>query len=172
MARWYRLLLTFLLSFFRPKILLTDSTTLFFRVFPFEADFKYMNNSSFWTIAEMGIMDIYFRSGAFKVCRNNHWMPLMTSQKIVYRKPLKRFERFQLRTRIIYWNDKWVYFNNTFLKNGQLIANCLINAVLISKKGKISPQDFMATIGIKASPQSNDIIEKSNNIDQILLDGL
>jgi hypothetical protein len=68
-TRWFRLFLTFFMSFIRQKIFITDTSTLSFRVWPFDADLKYMNNSSFWTIAEIGVMDLYFRSGALKICK-------------------------------------------------------------------------------------------------------
>jgi len=177
MIRWLRLLQIFLLSLFRKKILLTDTATLSFRVWPTEADMKYMNNSSFWTIAEMGIMDIYFRSELVKVCRKKKWIPLMTSQKMVYRKPLKRFTKFQLRTKTIYWDDKFLYFNITFSKDSLLIANCLIGTVVKSKEGIVSPKEVTSSLGIMSSlPYKNiddtDIIDQSINIDRLLLEQL
>ena len=168
-TRGCRLFLAFILSFLRPKISITDTSTLYFRVWPFDADFKYMNNSSFWTIAETGIMDLYFRSGAFKICKKNQWVPLMTSQKMVYRRPLKRFEKFQLKTKIIYWDGRTIYFNDIFLKNGQLIANCLIGAVCMGKNGRITPQRFMTALGVSSSLPYINVIESSNIIDRYLL---
>ena len=138
---------------------------------------KYMNNSSFWTIAEMGIMDIYFRSDLAKICRKNKWAPLMTSQKMVFRKPLKRFSKFQVRTKIIYWDDKFVYFNITFSKDNQLIANCLIGTVVISKEGIVAPKQATSSLGIKSSlPYKNvfdtNVIDQSISIDRLLLEQL
>ena len=168
-TRWFRLFLTFFMSFIRQKIFITDTSTLSFRVWPFDADLKYMNNSSFWTIAEIGVMDLYFRSGALKICKKNQWLPLMTSQKMVFRRPLKRFMKFQLETRIIYWDERTIYFNHIFLKNGKLIANCFIDVVLVSKNGKIAPQKIMAELGVKSKLPYNDIIRLSNNLNRFLL---
>jgi len=52
MIRWLRLLQTFLLSLFRKKILLTNTSILSFRVRHNEADMKDINHAGFRTIAE------------------------------------------------------------------------------------------------------------------------
>ena len=108
MGRWWRLLIIYISAMFRKKIHVTDVCTLPFRVWPQEADKKYMNNASYWTITEMGQMDFLFRTGFYKICRQKKWIPLVGSRKMVYKKPLKRFERFQLRSQVYYCDDKWL----------------------------------------------------------------
>jgi len=169
MVRWFRLLLIFISAFFRKKLLLTETSRLSFRVWPQEADKKYMNNASFWTITEMGQMDLLFRSGLFSLCRLNHWSPLVGSQKMVYRKPLKRFERFELESKMIYWDHKWVYLEQTFLKNGQLIANSLIKVILRSKDGNVPVSQVLTSLGIKTNLPTKPIIDHSEKVDRILL---
>ena len=170
MVRWCRLLLIFVSAFFRKKMLLTDTSHLSFRVWPQEADKKYMNNASFWTITEMGQMDLLFRSGLFKLCRRYHWSPLVGSQKMVYKKPLKRFERFQLRSKLIYLDDQWLYLKQTFLKNDQLIANSLIKVIFRSKDGNVPVPQILTSLGIDAMLTHETIIAHSEEIDEILLE--
>jgi acyl-CoA thioesterase FadM len=162
--------LIFISAFFRKKILVTDTSHLSFRVWPQEADKKYMNSASFWTITEMGQLDLLFRSGLFKLCRRYHWSPLVGSQKMVYKKPLKRFEQFQLKSKVIYWDDRWVYLRQTFLKNDQLIANSLIKIIFRSKGGNIPVPQILTSLGIEASLPHETIIDDSEEIDRILLE--
>jgi acyl-CoA thioesterase FadM len=170
MVRWFRLLLIFISAFFRQKILVTDTSHLSFRVWPQEADKKYMNNASFWTITEMGQMDLLFRSGLFKLCRRNHWSPLVGSQKMVYKKPLKRFERFELKSKLIYWDDKWGYLKQTFLKKDQLIANSLIKVIFRSKDGNVPFSQILTSLGIEANLPLKPIIDPSEKVDEMLLE--
>jgi acyl-CoA thioesterase FadM len=170
MVRWCRLLLVFVSAFFRKKILLTETTHLSFRVWPQEADKKYMNNASFWSITEMGQMDLLFRSGLFKLCRRYHWSPLVGSQKMVYKKPLKRFERFELKSKVVYWDDKWAYLKQTFYKNDQLIANSLIKVIFRKKDGNVSVPQILTSLGIEANLPHETIIDHSEEIDKILLE--
>jgi len=169
MVRWCRLLLMFFSAFFRKKILLTDTSHLSFRVWPQEADKKYMNNASFWTITEMGQMDFLFRTGFFKICRRHHWSPLVGSQKMVYKKSLRRFERFQLKSKLKFCDDKWFYLEQTFLKNGQLIANSLIKVIFRGKDGNVPVSQILTSLSIEVNLPREALIDYSENIDEKLM---
>jgi acyl-CoA thioesterase FadM len=159
----------FFSAFFRKKILLTDTSHLSFRVWPQEADKKYMNNASFWTITEMGQMDFLFRTGFFKICRRHHWSPLVGSQKMVYKKSLRRFERFQLKSKLKFCDDKWFYLEQTFLKNGQLIANSLIKVIFRGKDGNVPVSQILTSLSIEVNLPREALIDYSENIDEKLM---
>jgi acyl-CoA thioesterase FadM len=159
----------FFSAFFRKKILLTDTSHLSFRVWPQEADKKYMNNASFWTITEMGQMDFLFRTGFFKICRRHHWSPLVGSQKMVYKKPLRRFERFQLKSKLNFCDDKWFYLEQTFLKNGQLIANSLTKVIFRGKDGNVPVSQILTSLSIEVNLPREALIDYSENIDEKLM---
>ncbi len=169
MGRWLRLLIIFISAIFRKKIHLTDISNLSFRVWPQEADKKYMNNASYWTITEMGQMDFLFRTGFFKICRRQHWSPLVGSQKMVYKKPLKRFERFQLRSQLNYCDDKWLYFEQTFFKNEQLIANSLVKVIFRGKEGNVPVSQILISLGTEVNFPRKALIDNSENIDEKLM---
>ena len=170
MVRWCRLLAIFIAAFFKPKMLATDSATLAFRVWPQEADKKYMNNASFWTITEMGQMDFLFRTGLYRYCRRYQWSPLVGSQKIVYRRPLKRFERFQLKSSIIFYDQKWVYFEQTFLKDDRLVAKSLVKVLFRGKEGNIPVEKISTVLGIEPKLIQNTLIATSDRLDEALID--
>lgn len=170
MVRWCRLLIIFISAFFHKKILPSDISILSFRVWPPEADKKYMNNASFWTITEMGQMDFLFRTGLYKFCRRNRWSPLVGSQKMIYRKPLKRFEKYQLKSRIIFSDDKWLYFEQTFLKNKQMIANSLIKVLFRGKEGNIPVQQVLSVLDQELNLTLKPLISHSKLIDEILIE--
>jgi acyl-CoA thioesterase FadM len=169
MWRWWRLLITYISSIFRKRIRLTDISNLSFRVWPQETDKKYMNNASYWTITEMGQMDFLFRTGLFKICRRHHWSPLVGSQKMVYNKPLKRFERFQLRSQLNYCDDKWLYVKQTFLKNELLIANSLVKVIFRGKDGNVPVSQILSSLGTEVNLPRESLIDNSENIDEKLM---
>ena len=169
MGRWLRLLIIYISAIFRKKIHLTDISNLSFRVWPQEADKKYMNNASYWTITEIGQMDFLFRTGFFKICRRQHWIPLVGSQKMVYKKPLKRFERFQLRSQLNYCDDKWLYFEQTFLKNEQLIANSLVKVIFRGKSGNVPVSQILTSLSTEVNLPRKALIDDSESIDEKLM---
>ena len=168
MVRWFRLLFVFLSQYFRNKIRLSDKSICTFRVWPTEADKKYMNNASFWTITEMGQMDFFFRTGFYKICRRYRWFPLVGSQKMVYKKPLRRFERFKLVSKMYYCDDKWMFFEHTFVKNAQLIANGLVKVIFKGPDGAVPVQRIMSELkqDLKLPPKA--YFKRSELIDIML----
>ncbi len=169
MIRWFRLLIIFVSAYSHRKILPTDTSNLSFRVWPLEADKKYMNNASFWTITEMGQMDFFFRTGLYKQCRRRRWFPLVGSQKMVYKKPLKRFDRYQLKSKIIFYDDKWLYFEQTFIRKGQLIANSLIKVIFRGKDGNIPVLQIITVLNLQPYISRSSLINHSEQIDAALI---
>jgi len=88
---------------------------------------------------------------------------------MVYKKPLKRFERFELKSKIIYWDEKWFYLRQTFLKNDQLVANSLIKVIFRSKEGNVSVPQILSALGIETIFPHVPIINYSEELDRILL---
>jgi acyl-CoA thioesterase FadM len=170
MARWCRLLLIFLSQYFQSKIHLSDEAVRTFRVWATEADKKYMNNASFWTITEMGQLDFFFRTGFYKFCRRKHWFPLVGSQKMVYKKPLRRFEKFQLVSKMFYCDDKWMFFEQTFVKNGQLIANALVKVIFKGPDGTVPVKRIMSVLKQDLNLSPKTFIDNSEQIDKILIE--
>ena len=170
MVRWFRLLFVFLSQYFHNKIRLSDKSICTFRVWPTEADKKYMNNASFWTITEMGQMDLFFRTGFYRICRRYRWFPLVGSQKMVYKKPLRRFERFQLVSKIYYCDDKWMFFEQTFVKNGQLIANGLVKVIFKGPDGNVPVKQIMSVLKQDLNSPPRPFIENSELIYKMLLE--
>ena len=170
MVRWLRLLLLFLSQYFHNKIRLSDTSIRTFRVWPTEADKKYMNNASFWTITEMGQLDFLFRSGFYKFCRQYHWSPLVGSQKIVYKKPLKRFDKFQLVSKMYYCDDKWMYFEQTFVRGEDLIANGLVKVLFKGPEGTVSVKRMMSVLKQELHLPPKAYFKNSEIIDKMLIE--
>ena len=96
---------------------------------------------------------------------------MVRSREIVYKGHLKRFNRYQLETRLISWDEQWLYFRQTFIRNGLLIANCLVKILFISKDGnKVSPRCVLASLGVTSASPDLSFIDPSEKIDDILLE--
>ncbi len=88
---------------------------------------------------------------------------------MVYKKPLRRFERFQLKSKLIFCDDKWLYLEQTFLKNGQLIANSLIKVIFRGKDGNVPVSQILTSLSIEVNLPREALIDYSENIDEKLM---
>jgi acyl-CoA thioesterase FadM len=75
--------------------------------------------------------------------------PTLGSQKLIYRRPLKRWTKFTVRLETAGWDDKWVYHIHTFEQNSE-VKSIGVTKALIWKKDQ--PQillDILKKAGVE-----------------------
>ena len=133
MSRWLRTLITFIRAQFLKNINPDEEISLNFRVWITDVDLSIMNNAAMLTITEMGRIDLIIRTGFLKhAWKNRLYFPL-ASISAQFRRPLKRFQKFQLKTQLIYWDEKWIYISHRVVREGKTIAVALVKSTI--KKG-------------------------------------
>ncbi len=105
MNLWFRLLHLLLCSWFRPRLQApTGVSRLQFRVLPTDIDLNlHMTNGRYWTIFDLGRLDLVLRTGLGKVAMRRKWAPIAGAGTIQFRRELKPFQRFTLETRMVGW---------------------------------------------------------------------
>ncbi len=63
-----------------------------------------------------------FRSQLYDQTIRKGMFPVLGAQKIIYRKPLKRWTLFKITLVLEGWDDKWVYHSQLFEQDNQLCA--------------------------------------------------
>ena len=134
MSRWLRILIIIIRARFRKKIKADEEISLNFRVWITDVDISIMNNTAMLAITELGRWDLIVRTGFLKYARTNRLYLPLASISAQFRRPLKRFQKFQLRTQLIYWDDKWIYISHRIVRKEKTIAVALAKTTL--KKGK------------------------------------
>lgn len=106
----FRLLWVFIAALKRPRIGLFDSSVLNFRVLPTDLDINlHMTNARYLSIMDLGRTDLLIRAGMLGLVKRERWLPVVGSIDIRFRRALMPFQRFVLRTRLICWDEKWIY---------------------------------------------------------------
>ncbi len=170
MNLYIRLFYMLVASFFKPKIANPlDESTLRFCVLPNDLDLNgHMNNGRYPTIMDIGRMDFVLRLQLAGYVIKNGYIPVLSSLTMRYRLPLLPFQKYDLKTRIICWDEKWVFMEHRFIivggkKDGAVAAVGLVKGSFFSKKtrGTIPTGEIMAAIGLtQESPEMPDYIRK------------
>tara|TARA_R110002110_G_scaffold383245_2_gene594593 strand:- start:31227 stop:31742 length:516 start_codon:yes stop_codon:yes gene_type:complete len=120
--------------------------TLNFTVWPFDLDFNlHVNNGRYLTLMDLGRVHLTALNGILWPSIKKGWMPVLGSAKIHFLKPLNLFNRFQIQTQVVYWDEKWIYLEQNFFHQDKLCATALVKALFISKKNKIPPETLLHT---------------------------
>jgi acyl-CoA thioesterase FadM len=134
MTRWLRILMIIIRARLRKKISPDEEISLNFRVWPTDVDLTIMNNTAMLAITEFGRWDYAVRTGFLKYAwKNKFYLPL-ASISAQFKRPLKRFQKFQLTTKISYWDENWIYVSHRIVRKQKTIAVAL--AKVTFKKGR------------------------------------
>lgn len=153
MNLYFRLLYTLILSFFQPRASLEEEQILKFRCWPHDLDLNFhMNNGRYLTLMDLGRLQLIFRLGLLKDVVKNFWMPVLGEAHIRFRRPLNPFQAFELHTRIVSWDEKWVFIEQKFMSRGELIAIGHVKGLLKGRKQSIPTAVILEKIGHSKSP--------------------
>ena len=84
--------------------------------------FRFMANSKYFYYMDFIRYEVVFRSKLYDNTIKKGMFGVLASQKIIYKKPLKIFKKFDVTLKMEGSDEKWVYHRQTFEQNGQICA--------------------------------------------------
>ncbi|KAF3858101.1 hypothetical protein F7725_011302 [Dissostichus mawsoni] len=120
---------------------ITAEQTLTGRVSPHDIDMCHMNNARYLRECDFARFSLYIRNGVFKGLRALKASMVVGATTIRYRRALCIGEGFELRSRIVTWDDKAFYLEQRFVST----KDGLVCAVMYCKQSIIrsSPDKIM-----------------------------
>lgn len=149
MNLFIRLLRVVLHAFFRPRISFQETSVLHFRVWPHDIDLNlHLTNSRYLSVMDLGRTDFLIRSGLSTYFLRHRWQAILGSASLRFRKSLKPFQAYQLKTRFIGLDEKWAYIEQRFESKGELVAYGLVRGIFVRKQGSIPIKEVLKTLGL------------------------
>ena len=81
--------------------------------------------------------------GAFKTLSSNGWYPVIGAIHTTFRKSLHLFQRYDIVSHILGWDEKWIYLSQRIERDGQEVATAVMKTLFMSEDGKV-PTDTIA----------------------------
>lgn len=132
----FRTILIFLKKRFLEKAHFNDKTVVSMRVMPTDLDFLWhVNNGVYFSFMDFGRWDMIFRNGVFDVATKNGWYSVVAGETIKFKKSLELWDKFQIETQIMGYDDKYFFIQQKFLRSGELMATGLVKVRFLKRKG-------------------------------------
>lgn len=149
MNRLLRLLWLMLASRRRAKVSPFGPCATPFRVWFTDLDLlMHMNNGIYLTIMDLGRLDLMIRSGLWRTINQQRWYPVVVAETIQFRRSLNLFQRFDIETRVLGWDDKAIVIQQRFVRGGEVVAHALVRARFLRKSGgNVSPRELALAAG-------------------------
>ncbi len=112
---------------------------------------RFMANFKYLFYMDLIRYELLFRSKLYDATVKKGILPILGSQKIVYKKPLKRWSKFSVTLILEGWDEKWAYHRQIFQRNGQVVALGFTRVAFWKNKEVQSMRNILNDAGIEAN---------------------
>jgi Predicted thioesterase len=121
-----------------------------FRVLPTDLDvFRHMNNGVYFSIMDLGRLDLLQRSGAWATLDRLGYYPVVGSETMTFRRSLQPWQRYTLETKIIGYDAKAVYVEQRFVVGRDIYAVGFVRGRFLSRSGgTVSVAEVAQALGV------------------------
>lgn len=154
MNLFLRLLLLLLTAPFRPRCDILGPTRKRFLVWPPDLDvLGHVNNGVYLSMLDVARTDLLLRSGQALRLRKHRVYPVVAAQTIRYRRSLQLFQRFEVETQVIGWDEKAFIIQHRFWRGGQVVAEAVIRSRFLRRGGgTVTSQELLELLDAKSGP--------------------
>jgi len=116
---------------------------------PWDIDlWRELNNGRTLTIFDLGRIPLAARVGLIAVLKRNRWGLAIAGASVRYRRRIRMFERIEMRSRLLSWDERFVYFEQSMWKtSGECANHILLRAAITGRDGVIDPARVAADLG-------------------------
>lgn len=147
-----------------PRLEPDMPTVTHWRVLPGDIDvFGHMNNSRYLILMDLARIDFLRRCDLLRGVLKNRWAVPIGAAHMDFRKSLKPFERFELQTRLLHWDERWFYFRHDFHRRGELerpVATGHVKTLFVGRQGVVASDTVVAELAgrpLAAPPLSEEV---------------
>jgi len=143
-----------------PLLGLLEEDRLTMRVWPSGIDFNlHLNNARYLSVMDYGRTHLLARTRLLEHVIRAKWTPLVGAVWMTYRRSLPLFAQYTLVTRLVCWDERWFYIEQTFTGEQGLAAVGWVKGALRSPAGVVAPQTALEQIapGIVSPPMPDTI---------------
>lgn len=106
-----------------------------------------LNNGRTLTIMDLGRVVLYRRAGLDRALGARGWSVVVAGASVRYRRRVKMFDRLELRSRILGWDERFTYVEQAFWREGECTSHALFRAAVIGGKGIVPSAELYRDMG-------------------------
>ena len=132
MNLYFRLLIVLFKSLFASSRGALDESRSGFRAWPFDCDINlHLTNARYFALCDLSRIYFMGQVGVLFKAIKKKWLPVVQAQEVKYFKPINPFQRFDVVTRLTYWDEKYWYIEHKFVVGEKLCAILQVRGVFV-----------------------------------------
>jgi acyl-CoA thioesterase FadM len=143
------------------------------RVWPNDIDVNlHLNNARYLNIMDYARIHLLARTQLLDHILRSRWKPMVGAVWITYRRSLPLFSAFTLSSRLVCWDERWFYIEQTFTGRDGLAAAGWVKGILRDANGNVAPQTVIDRVAPgQVSPPMPEAIATWNELTREKLAG-
>lgn len=117
----------------------TEDSVIFFRAWPGDVDISRLYTHSYLSFIALARWKWILQKWHLRKALKYRWAPVTSVEIIRYRFPIRLFQKFSVRTRLIYWTEKMIYFEQRFQTREGTAAIAFVKGVIKGGRGDPKP---------------------------------
>jgi len=146
---------------FRPRIGLFGTHVSRHVCWPWDLDFAWeLNNGRTLTLMDTARLPLFVRMGMIGLLRRTGWRPTMAGVVVRYRRRVTVFERLEGRSRLLGWDGRFFYIEQSLWKrDGECASHAVYRVAMLNGRSMMPPARVAEEFDGVQSPPLPDWIE-------------
>lgn len=107
-----------------------------------------LNNGRTLTLFDLGRFPLAQRVGLIGALKRRKWGLTVAGSTVRYRRRIRAFETIEMRSRAVWWDDKFIYIEQSMWKaSGECANHILLRTAVTGKDGIVPPAEVMTEVG-------------------------
>ena len=132
----------------RGRVDVLATTRVRLRVWPNDLDLnRHVNNGRYLSLADLGRVDWFLRTGLLQLALRRRALPVVGDAIAKFRRDLRVFQTFEVRSRILGWDERWGFLEHRFIRDGRVLGVVAVRGMFRGAGGPVAPGELLAALG-------------------------
>ena len=117
---------------------------------PWDIDiFMELNNGRTLTLYDLGRIPFAVRTGLDVILRQQKWGLTVAGVAVRYRRRIRMFEKIEMNSRLVSWDDRFFYIEQSMWKSdGECANHAMFRTAVTDRNGIVSPVRVAEVMGV------------------------
>ncbi|SEW43988.1 Acyl-CoA thioesterase FadM [Chitinophaga sp. YR573] len=149
---WYNVVRILLLRYVKKRLDVNKPLIKEFRVKTFDCDaLRVMAAYKYFLYMDYARWEQFIRTDLYSVVLSRKLAPSLGSQKIIYRKPIKRGTKVSMHVEIAGWDNRWFYHVHTFMQQDEVKAIGVTRGLFWRKDKQNTLEEIVQSAGFSTT---------------------
>ncbi len=115
--------------------------------------YRHVNNGVYLQMMDVARSNFLADLGAFPLLQERGWYPVVASSTMSYRRSLTLGQRFEITTRLLGWDPRCAYLEQTFTRGDEHVARGVVAGRFLGRDGsRVPAPDVVDLLGAHEGP--------------------